>query len=112
MFEGQPPGKEPPRTYGRQVKCKPPKAVWIDLGAAFRINGPREHFAEGLDLQARVPGELSFWEKTTTGHWVGYVSFTMPKHGAGVRVAQYVLEDAISERIDVPARPEERGKRR
>ena len=99
---------KPPRKTGLQVVCKPPKPVWVDLGAVFRIERPREHFSEGLDLQARIPGELSIWEKTTTGHWVGYVAFVMPKEGAGVRVAQWVLADALAPRDDAPARPEQR----
>ncbi|MCX2949977.1 hypothetical protein [Lentzea sp. NEAU-D7] len=77
----------------------------------FRIDRPREPFEEGLNLQARVPGELSMWEMTTTGHWVGYVAFVIPKEGAGVRVAQWVLADALEPREDAPARPEERGAR-
>lgn len=104
MFEDLKP--EAPRAHGRQVWCKPPKPVWVDLGAVFRIWRSREHFEEGLDLQARVPGELLYWEKTTTGHWVGYVSFVVPKAHAGVRVSQLVIEYALELREDAPARPE------
>ena len=85
--------------------------MWVDLDAVFRIRRPREHFEDRLDLQARVPGELLFWEKTTTGHWVGYVSFVMPKTHAGVRVSQLVMEYALSLREDPRARPEHRGNR-
>jgi hypothetical protein len=29
-----------------------------------------------------VPGSLSLWSITTTGHWIGYVSFTIRKADA------------------------------
>jgi hypothetical protein len=82
--------------------------VWVDLGATFRIARPRRSFPDGMDLQATVPGELSAWGIPTTGHWVGYVSFSIREADAGTRVSQWVLAGALEPRIDSPARPEQR----
>jgi hypothetical protein len=65
--------------------------VRVDLGAVFRIDRPRRVLPDGMDLQATVPGSLSLWSITTTGHWIGYVSFTIRKADAGAAVAQWVL---------------------
>jgi hypothetical protein len=77
--------------------------VWVDLGAVFRIDRPRRVVPDGMDLQATVPGLLSLWSMTTTGHWVGYVSFTIRKADAGAAVTQWVLADALRPRSDLPA---------
>jgi hypothetical protein len=54
----------------------------------FRIDRPRRVVPDGMDLQATVPGSLSLWSITTTGDWIGYVSFTIRKADAGAAVAQ------------------------
>jgi hypothetical protein len=82
--------------------------VWVDLGAVFRIERSRRVVPDGMDLQATVLGLLSLWSMTTTGHWVGYVSFTIRKADAGAAVAQWVLADALRPRSDLPGRPGQR----
>lgn len=111
MFES-PRGAEPPPQRGRRIDVRPSKPVWVHLNVVYRIDRPRMHYLDGLDLQERVPGELMMWEMTTTGHWVGYVSFGVRGAGSAVRMGQWVLADALEPRIDVPARPEQRGNRK
>lgn len=110
MFDVRGPiGANLPELHGQQIYIRPPRPVWVDLGAVFRIGRPRRHVADGMDMQATVPGELSIWSVTTTGHWVGYVSFALTQQHRAVRVSQWVLEDALRPRQDAPARPEQRG---
>ncbi|NKE55411.1 hypothetical protein FXN61_00630 [Lentzea sp. PSKA42] len=77
----------------------------MDLGTVWRISRPRRFVPDALDMQGTVPGELRLWHLTTTGHWVGYVEFAV-KAGdqGGVRVSQWVMEDALKPRTDSPAR--------
>ncbi|MBY8849525.1 hypothetical protein [Saccharothrix longispora] len=102
MFEGLNP-IPPPRT--RQIQVKPARPVWVDLGAVFRVGWPRRVAPDGLDLQATVPGELHLWSLTTTGHWVGYVTFAIAGEGRHVQVSQWVLSATLQPRSDHRARP-------
>jgi hypothetical protein len=58
-----------------------------------------------MDLQATVPGLLSLWSITTTGHRVGYVTFSIHKADFGATVAQWVLADACGRRSTSPTAP-------
>jgi hypothetical protein len=82
--------------------------VWVDLGAVFQMDRPRRVVPDGMDLQATVPGSLSLWSITTTGHWVGYVSFAICKADAGTAVAEWVLADALRPRTDLPGQEGQR----
>jgi hypothetical protein len=94
----------PSEKRGVLIPVRPPRAVWVDLGAMFRIDRPRRVVPDGMDLQATVPGSLFLWSITSTGHWVGYVSFTIRKADAGAAVAQWVLADALRPQTDLPGR--------
>lgn len=99
----------PPVRPGVHIVVRPPAPCWVDLGRAFPIDELRRVVPDGLDLQSRVPGEVLIWSVTTTGHWVGYVSFAV-KHGDhGVRLQQWMLSTALTARADGPARPERHG---
>jgi hypothetical protein len=95
---------EPPERRGVLIAVRPPRAVWVDLGAVFRIDRPRRVVPDGMDLQATVLGLLSLWSMTTTGHWVGYVSFAIRKADAGAAVTQWVLAEVLRPRSDLPGR--------
>ena len=99
-------GAEPPPKFGRRIDVRPSKPVWVHLNLVYPVGRTWKHCPDGLDLQERVPGELMMWERTTTGHWVGYVSFGVCGAGSAVRMGQWVLSDALEPRVDVPARPE------
>ncbi|WP_394620992.1 hypothetical protein JNUCC0626_18415 [Lentzea sp. JNUCC 0626] len=112
MIDGLGSRAEPPRKGGRIVRRNPKTAVWVHLDKVNPIGGPpRFAFPEGVDLQSRVPGELHFWQMTTTGHWAGFVSYRIEQKGdGGLRMAHLVIETALEPRNDVPARPEQRGR--
>ncbi|WP_329793919.1 hypothetical protein V1227_19115 [Lentzea sp. DG1S-22] len=88
------------------IRCDPKKPVWVHLDKLNPINGaPRFAFPEGIDLQSRVPGELHYWQMTTTGHWAGYVSYRISQEGdGGLRMSHLVIETALEPREDAPAR--------
>ncbi|MEV0676495.1 hypothetical protein AB0I60_08215 [Actinosynnema sp. NPDC050436] len=92
----------PPRSD--HVAVKPPRPVWVDLGAVYRVGRPRRPTPHGLDLQATVPGDLRLWAITTTGHWVGYVTFVIHDDTTRIATGQWVLADALRPRGDEPSR--------
>ncbi|MBA0125854.1 hypothetical protein H0B56_09900 [Haloechinothrix sp. YIM 98757] len=97
MFDQQP----APERRGHLRPVKPPKAVWVDLGAVYPIaDRPRLFLADGLDLQMTVPGELRMWDRTTTGHWVGWVTFPVRSGTGTAQQGQWVLSDALTPRLD------------
>jgi hypothetical protein len=102
-------GAGPPDRRGEFITVRPARPVWVNLGAAFRIRQPRQHVPYGLDLQAIVPGELNMWALTTTGNWVGHVSFVVQHRDHGIRTSQWILQDALRPRLDTPDQPGQRG---
>ncbi len=77
----------------------PNRPVWVDLRRAFPVGTPKASLPEGLDLTGMVPGLLSAWAATTTGHWVGWVSFTLGLPGAGgTPQRQWILSEALQPR--------------
>jgi hypothetical protein len=94
-------GQSPvPERQGHLRQVRPPQPVWIDLGAVYRVADPRIRLADGLDLRSTVPGMLRMWDRTTTGHWVGWVAFTIEAGQGSARVGQWVLADALRPRPD------------
>jgi hypothetical protein len=83
-----------------RLRSEPPER----RGVLIAVRRPRRVVPDGMDLQATVPGSLSLWSITTTGHWVGYVSFTIHKADAGAAVTQWVLADALRPRTGLPGR--------
>jgi hypothetical protein len=69
----------------------------VNLRRVWPAGDPRGVVPGGLDLKGVVQGELLLWHRTTTGHWLGYVRFSIPAGdgGGGVRVSQWVLADAL-----------------
>ncbi|MBW4718816.1 hypothetical protein [Saccharothrix obliqua] len=102
MFDSLKPTPPPPT--GWQHVVKPPRPVWVDLGAVYRVGAPRRNVPDAMDLQATVPGELRLWHLTTTGHWVGYVTFAIHSGQGRTGVGQWVLADALRPRPDAPDR--------
>lgn len=82
---------------------EPPKLVWVDLRRVFPVDAPRGSLSDGLDLTGTVPGTLSTWAATVTGHWVGWVTFPLGTPGEGATWhRQWVLSDALKPRIEDP----------
>ncbi|MFE5570646.1 hypothetical protein ACFQ68_37025 [Amycolatopsis japonica] len=78
---------------------EPPKPVWVDLRVVFPVDTPRGSLPDGLDLTGTVPGTLSTWAATVTGHWVGWVTFPLGIPGEGASWhRQWVLADALKPR--------------
>ncbi|MGW4829503.1 hypothetical protein ACWEOG_18110 [Amycolatopsis japonica] len=73
---------------------RPAQPVWVDLGVIYKVPKTTATVPDGLDLAATVPGRLSMWQATTTGHWVGWVTFAME----GDSQSQWVISDALSPR--------------
>lgn len=90
----------PPRNH--HVPVKPPRPVWVDLGEVYRVDPPLRNLPQGMDLQATVPGDLRLWALTTTGHWVGYVTFTIHNGPTRIATGQWVLSTALHPRADEP----------
>lgn len=90
---------------GHGVFYQPPRPVWIDLAVVYPLRGrPSRSVPDGLDLQARVPGTLSEWRMTTTGHWVGYCSFKVKQGELVIGMSQWIAAEALQQRADAPDR--------
>lgn len=77
----------------------PPRPVWVDLGVVYPLRErPRVVLDDGVDLQARVPGELKMWHRATTGHWIGWVVFSIKTGNGSAPQGQWVFADALSPR--------------
>ncbi|WP_246361257.1 hypothetical protein [Haloechinothrix aidingensis] len=99
MFDNQPTLER----RGRRSAIRPPKPVWVDLGAVYPLRQrPRLFLVDGLDLQATVPGELSMWDRTTTGHWIGWVTFPVSSGAGTAWLNQWIFASALTPRIDAP----------
>ncbi len=83
-------------------KITPPKAVWINLAAAYPIRPERGRYVSGgVNLTDRVAGLLHIWAVTTSGHWVGWVTYESPLMRG---VTGWVVAAALEPRVDQPAR--------
>ena len=98
------------RRRGDDREVRPYRPVWVDLARVYRVTGPIEPFPEGWDLQAEVPGELSGWRRTTTGHVVAEVRYRVRRGDGstgGVIHTQWVPKEAVRPREDAPARKDQ-----
>ncbi|SEB39147.1 hypothetical protein SAMN04489729_0838 [Amycolatopsis lurida] len=77
----------------------PGQPVWVDLRHVYPIGAPKGTVPDGLDLTGLVPGTLTAWIATTTGHWVGFVTFMLGTPGSGGTThRQWILADALRAR--------------
>lgn len=80
---------------------EPSRPVWVGLRRVFPAGAPRTSVPDGLDLTGTVPGTLSKWIATNTGHWVGWVAFTLgTPGGGGTPHRQWILSDALQPRCE------------
>lgn len=78
---------------------RPSRPVWVDLSKVYQVGEVEPFVSDGLDLSATVRGILSMWRATTTGHWVGWVIFTLGDlDQGGTRHQQWVISDAVRPR--------------
>ncbi|MFD5088996.1 hypothetical protein ACFWMR_00240 [Amycolatopsis thailandensis] len=78
---------------------RPSRPVWVDLSKVYQVGECRPTLPDELDLTTTVPGFLGMWQATTTGHWVGWVVFTIGDlDRGGTRNAQWVVSDALRRR--------------
>ncbi|AGM10124.1 hypothetical protein [Amycolatopsis keratiniphila] len=83
-------------------EVEPACPVWVDLRHVFPVGTPIASMPDGLDLTGMVPGLLSVWSATTTGHWAGLVSFMLDTPGSGgTPQRQWILSDALHPRSEV-----------
>lgn len=81
------------------------RPVWVDLAVLY----PRARAVRarpdlgGVDLASRVPGELLWWCRATTGEWVGWTCVAIAVGDEVTRVWQYVPAAALAPRDAVPA---------
>ena len=79
------------------------RRVWVDLAIVYPRPRGRAGRARpdpaGVDLTARVPGDLMWWCRATTGEWVGWCCVQIAT-GAGAvsHVWQYVPAAALAPR--------------
>jgi hypothetical protein len=108
---GDAPSAPPPRRPGDDRRVRPPRPVWVDLSRLYPVAGPIRPFPEGWDLQARVPGELTAWLRTTTGEWVAQVRFRVRRgdDSEGVMHTGWLPASAVAPREDAPARRRQAG---
>ncbi|MEU3623472.1 hypothetical protein BS329_27535 [Amycolatopsis coloradensis] len=78
---------------------RPNQPVWVDLKLVYAVGPAKTRLPDGLDLTATVPGLLGMWRATTTGHWVGWVTFQLgPVGRGGTTHSQWVLAEALRPR--------------
>lgn len=79
------------------------KRVWVDLAVVFphRSRHPARARPDGVDVSSRVPGDLLWWTRTTTGEWAGWCCVQIATAGEVRHVWQYVTAAALSPRDDV-----------
>ncbi len=82
-------------------KVSPPQAVWVNLAAAYPLPEKDGYVPGGLDLLARVPGTLHIWAVTTSGTWVGWITYDTPTMRG---VTGWVVAPALEPRNDQPTR--------
>lgn len=88
-----------PALYLHEVN--PARPVWVDLRQVFPVGTPIASMPDGLDLTGMVPGLLSAWSATTSGHWAGWVSFMLGTPGSGgTPQRQWILSDALAPRLE------------
>lgn len=107
------PGGGPPQQPGDDRTVRPPRPVWVDLARVYPVGGVARSIPDGWNLQARVPGELSGWMRTTTGHWVAQVRFRIRRgdgSGGGMLHTMWLRPDAVTPRSDAPARKDQHDK--
>jgi hypothetical protein len=78
------------------------RPVWVDLSVLYpraRATRARPDPA-GVDLASRVPGELLWWCRATTGEWIGWTCVPIAVRGRVTRVWQYVTASAFAPRED------------
>lgn len=59
-----------PRALGRRAR-----SVWVDLRVLYPSAIGSEVLPDGLNLDEVVPGGLWEWLRSSTGEWLGVVSF-------------------------------------
>lgn len=83
----------------------PNRRVWVDLAVLYpRPSGQAGRARPdpgGVDLSARVPGDLQWWCRATTGEWIGWCCVQVSAGGEVRHVWQYVPAAALSPRDDV-----------
>ncbi|UUV34290.1 hypothetical protein NQK81_12835 [Amycolatopsis roodepoortensis] len=78
---------------------RPGRPVWVDLSRVYQVGECEPVVTDGLDLTTTVPGILGMWRATTTGHWVGWVVFTIGDlDQGGTRHQQWVIAEALRPR--------------
>jgi hypothetical protein len=83
-------------------KKTPPIDVWVNLAAAYPLpRNAKPIIPDGIDLTDTVAARLHLWAVTTTGHWVGWITYEDRR----VRgVTGWVVAAALEPRFDQPAR--------
>ncbi|WP_263251646.1 hypothetical protein [Saccharopolyspora rosea] len=96
---------EPHWKRGDDRRFQPPRPVWVDLARLYPRPDEVRPFPEGWDVQAIVPGEQTAWLRTTTGHWVAEVRYSVRRgdDSEGVRHTGWLPADAVRLRRDAPA---------
>jgi hypothetical protein len=83
-------------------KKTPPMDVWVNLAAAYPL--PRNatpSIPHGIDLTDTVAARLHLWAITTTGHWIGWVTYEDRRMKG---VTGWVVAAALEQRFDQAAR--------
>jgi hypothetical protein len=89
------------------IKRTPPVDVWVNLAAAYPLPRHRTPFIpRGIDLTASVAARLHSWTVTTTGYWIGWVTYEDRRMKG---VTGWVVAAALEERFDQPARRDQSG---
>lgn len=95
-----------PERRGHLETLKAPIRVRVDLTKVYPVDSTTVVEPDGTDLQATVPGLLKMWNRTTTGHRLAWVSFTISSPRSAARVGTWVLADAIRPREGEPTERE------
>ena len=79
-----------------------PVDVWVNLAAAYPLpRSAKPVIPQGIDLTDTVAARLHLWAVTTTGHWVGWVTYEDRRMKG---VTAWVVAAALEQRFDQPAR--------
>lgn len=100
MFEQM---AEHPSPLGRVHN--PPLPVWVDLAEIYRhVPGPVDSTPttlvrnRGMSFNDLVTGDLYAWVRTSTGAWIGLVSYSVKAPFGEVRVRHFIAREAIRKR--------------
>lgn len=84
------------------------RPVWVDLTVLYPRPDPRRDQRArarpdpaGVDLSARVPGELLWWCHSTTGEWIGWACVAVWNAGEVFHMWTYVPAVALAPRDEV-----------